>query len=59
MCYNLHLIGRDDETSNPASTSSTPLTSKEGRVKRRKEGGGDLEEGSRDSVLSDDPIDTK
>jgi len=49
---------RDDDTSNPASTSSTPVVSKEGRVKRRKEGGTDVDEGSRD-VLSDDPVDSK
>jgi len=50
---------RDDDTSNPASTSSTPLASKEARVKRRKEGVGESEEGPRESVLSDDPPDSK
>jgi len=52
---------RDDEVSNPASTSSTPITIKDSRVKRRKEGAGDIEDvgGRPDSVLSDEPRDTK
>ena len=35
------------------------LKPQETRVKRRKEGVGELEEGARESVLSDDPQDSK